>query len=137
MQDNNIPIREDGTIQELLNKFPADIADSFSEKQLLHLKTALVARKWGKHTIDIRGTFPLPFVSSRYYYVLLFGKNYRELSRQEKQISLLSKSVFISGFLLFCALLGLLILYLVKSALGIDLLPGYSLGVWGWFKSLW
>jgi hypothetical protein len=30
--------------------------------------------------------------------------------------------------------LGVLILYLVKSALGIDLIPGFSFGVWGWFQ---
>ena len=35
---------------------------------------------------------------------------------------------------MFSTLLGLLILYLVKSALGIDLVPGFSLGTWGWFK---
>lgn len=32
------------------------------------------------------------------------------------------------------AVLAVLVLYLVKSALGIDLVPGFSLGVWGWFK---
>jgi hypothetical protein len=26
------------------------------------------------------------------------------------------------------------VLYLVKSALGIDLIPGFSFGVWGWFQ---
>jgi len=31
------------------------------------------------------------------------------------------------------SVLGVLILYLVKSALGIDLIPGFSFGVWGWF----
>ena len=30
--------------------------------------------------------------------------------------------------------LGVLILYLVKSALGIDLIPGFLFGVWGWFQ---
>jgi hypothetical protein len=33
-------------------------------------------------------------------------------------------------------LAGLLLLYLVKSALGIDLFDGYSFGIWHWFKSL-
>jgi len=32
------------------------------------------------------------------------------------------------------SVLGVLILYLVKSALGIDLIPGFSFGVWGWFQ---
>ena len=34
------------------------------------------------------------------------------------------------------AVLAVLVLYLVKSALGIDLVPGFSLGVWGWFKGV-
>jgi len=37
-------------------------------------------------------------------------------------------------FLLVSAAVGILVLYLVKSALGIDLIPGYSCGVWDWFK---
>ena len=35
----------------------------------------------------------------------------------------------------FACLFGLLLLYLIKSALGIDLIPGFSLGIWGWFKA--
>ena len=38
-------------------------------------------------------------------------------------------------FLLFAAG-ALLSLYLVKSALGIDLLHNYSLGLWGWLSRL-
>lgn len=37
---------------------------------------------------------------------------------------------------LFSVLTGLLLLYLLKSALGIDLVPGFSLGIWGWFKDV-
>jgi hypothetical protein len=32
------------------------------------------------------------------------------------------------------AAVGILVLYLIKSALGIDLIPGFSFGVWGWFQ---
>lgn len=32
------------------------------------------------------------------------------------------------------ALCALLALYLIKSALGVNLVEGYSLGVWGWFQ---
>ncbi|HBF73484.1 MAG TPA: 3-phosphoshikimate 1-carboxyvinyltransferase, partial [Alteromonas australica] len=37
-------------------------------------------------------------------------------------------------FLLVSILLGLIVLYLIKSALGINLIDGWSLGLWGWFK---
>jgi hypothetical protein len=35
---------------------------------------------------------------------------------------------------LFSTLLRLLALYLAKSAAGIDLIPGFSLGIWTWFN---
>jgi hypothetical protein len=37
-------------------------------------------------------------------------------------------------FVLLGSLCGLVIIYLIKSALGIDLLEGFSLGLWGWFN---
>ncbi|MCP3667405.1 MAG: hypothetical protein GY696_33745 [Gammaproteobacteria bacterium] len=44
--------------------------------------------------------------------------------------------LLLAGFISFSILMGLLVRYLVKSALGIDLIPGFSLGIWGGFKAL-
>jgi hypothetical protein len=121
-------------IKKLLSKMPEEVASSFSDEQLTHLLTAVGSRSWGKHKIDFRGTFKLPFYQWRFYYVLLAGKNYRELNRQEKRMSIFLTAVASTLFLMFSAGLGLLVLYLVKSALGIDLFPGFSLGIWDWFK---
>ena len=123
-------------IKNLLSRMPEEVANSFTEEQLSHLLTAVGSRSWGKHKVDFRGTFKLPFYQWRFYYVFLAGKNYRELSRKEKRISLLITTIVTSVFLIFSATLGLLVLYLIKSALGIDLFPGFSLGIWGWFKEL-
>ncbi len=125
-------IRRDPSIQHLLGRMPQDIADTFTEAQLASLRLALGARSWGRHAVDIRGT--VVFWRWRYYYVFLLGRNRRELTRREKQLSLLLQAVFLSVLLLVSTLLGLLVLYLVKSALGIDLFPGFSLGIWTWFK---
>ncbi|MGL6045840.1 MAG: hypothetical protein ACRC02_05160 [Vogesella sp.] len=125
-------IRRDPSIQHLLGRMPQEIADTFTEAQLASLRLALGARSWGRHAVDIRGT--VVFWRWRYYYVFLLGRNRRELSRREKQLSLLLQAVFLSVLLLLSTLLGLLVLYLVKSALGIDLFPGFSLGIWSWFK---
>ena len=38
-------------------------------------------------------------------------------------------------FITFSVLSGLLILYLIKSALGINLFENFSLGIWSWFKA--
>jgi hypothetical protein len=121
-------------IIKLLSRMPEEVANSFTDEQLTHLLTAVGSRGWGKHKVDFRGTFKLPFYQWRYYYVLLAGRNYRELSREEKRMSLLITAICSTLFLIFCAGLGLLVLYLVKSALGIDLFPGFSLGIWSWFK---
>jgi hypothetical protein len=123
-------------IKQLLSRMPDEVASSFSDEQLTHLLTAVGSRSWGKHKIDFRGTFKLPFYQWRFYYVFLAGRNHRELSRQEKRISILLTAVITSLFLIFCTVLGLLVLYLIKSALGIDLFPGFSLGIWHWFKGL-
>ena len=130
-------IQDDPAIRELLSRMPNAVAESFNEEQLSHLLTAVGSRSWGKHRVDVRGTFKIPFYPWRFYYVLLMGKNHRGLSRKEKQLSLLTSTLVLSVFLMLCALGGLLLLYLIKSAMGIDLFPGLSLGIWTWFKGLW
>lgn len=120
---------------------PKEVAESFNEEQLTYIKIALTIasdrRYRGNHSVDARGTFKIPLFPWRYYYVLLFGRNYRELSRKEKRISLITISAMATIFIIFSSFLGLLIIYLIKSAMGIDLIPGYSLGIWGWFQGLW
>ena len=136
MISTNLTVHEEPAIRELLARMPKTVADSFNEEQLSHLLTAVGARSWGRHTIDVRGTFKIPFYRWRFYYVLLLGKNYRELSRKEKQLSLLTSTLVFSLFLILCSLGGLLLIYLIKSALGINLFSGFSLGIWDWFKGL-
>jgi hypothetical protein len=130
---------EDGKsdLQKILNRMPANIAKTFSKEQLDHLHSALGTRSWRKHSIDVRTTFPLPFFKSRLYLVFLLGKNRRDLTRTEKQISAFTVSALVVGFILASALFGLLVLYLIKSALGINLFKNFSLGIWDWFKGLW
>jgi hypothetical protein len=131
---NDQKISNQPAITKLLSRMPEEVASSFTDEQLTHLLTAVGSRGWGKHKVDFRGTFKLPFYQWRYYYVLLAGKNHRELSRKEKRMSLVITATLSSLFIIFSAGIGLLVLYLIKSALGIDLFPGFSLGIWDWFK---
>ncbi len=130
-------IKQEPAIEKILSRMPEEIADSFSDEQLVQLKSAIGSREWGKHRIDFRGTFPVPFFKSRIYYVFLMGRNYRNLSRQEKVISAFTIAAFTMLFIVFSVLLGLLVLYLIKSALGIDIFKNFSFGIWTWFKALW
>lgn len=125
-------IRAEPFVRGLLEKLPADSRASFSDEQLLALKIALGGRTWGVHAVDLRWT--LKFWRWHYYFVVLAGRNRRELSRREREIARVAMMLSLAIFLVFSALLGLLVLYLVKSALGINLFPGFSLGIWGWFQ---
>lgn len=136
MNTSTQEIQNEPVIKNLLTKMPTEVANSFNEKQLTHLLTAIGGRSWGRHKIDIRGTIKIPLYRWRFYYVLLIGKNIRELSRKEHEISLLLMTFITAMFLLFSTLMGLLVLYLLKSAAGIDIFPGLSLGIWDWFKDL-
>ncbi len=128
------PIRQDPVIKKLLDKLPKTLAESYSDEQLQGMRVALGDRTWGRHFIDNRGTFAFPFVPWRFYYVLLLGKNRRSYTRREKHASMLMFIGLILSFMLFSIIFGLLTLYILKSALGIDLLEGTSLGIWDWFS---
>ncbi|GLR71797.1 hypothetical protein GCM10007852_27050 [Agaribacter marinus] len=131
-----IPKGQPQAVKNILQRMPKEIAESFSEEQLAHLHTALGARSWKKHSIDIRSTFSIPLSPTSIYYVFLVGKNHREMSRREQRISALTSALIISLFVLFSMLVGLLTLYLLKSWLGINLFEDFSLGIWDWFKGL-
>ncbi|MCQ2028885.1 3-phosphoshikimate 1-carboxyvinyltransferase [Stutzerimonas zhaodongensis] len=128
----DVALERDPFIIGLKQRLPEDLRESFSEKQLQGLRSAFATRSWGRHQLDWRGTFGL--WSNQYYFVLVGGRNKRNLSRSQRNISLAAKAAAITLFLFFCVLVGLLALYLIKSALGINLLPNFSLGIWDWFK---
>ncbi|WP_076416633.1 hypothetical protein [Shewanella sp. UCD-KL12] len=130
------PIRQDPVIEKLLKKLPPSLAGSYSDEQLQGMRVALGDRTWGTHFIDSRGTFAFPFVPWRFYYVFLLGKNRRAYTRREKHASMLMFIGLVLSFILISVLLGILTLYILKSALGIDLLEGTSLGVWDWVREL-
>ncbi|MEA3545657.1 MAG: 3-phosphoshikimate 1-carboxyvinyltransferase, partial [Thermodesulfobacteriota bacterium] len=130
--ENNSTITSDPFIKGLLARIPKKNRSSFSDEQLLSLKIALSGRKWGHHTIDMRGT--LGVWRWRYYYVLVGGREQRTLTRREEKLMQMANALALMTFLTFSVLLGILVIYLIKSALGIDLIPDYSFGVWKWFK---
>ncbi len=126
-------IHQDPVITRLLEKMPKKVASSFNEEQLSHLRNAIGAREWGKHKLDVRGT--VKFFKWRYYYVILAGRNRRSLSEKEVRVARVLTASIVATFITFAVLLGLIVIYLIKSALGINLIDGWSLGLWTWFKA--
>ena len=127
-------LQQDPAIRNLLERMPKNIQTTFTDEQLAHLKIAIGARQWGNHAVDCRGVVKL--FKYRYYYVFLAGRNRRELSLKQQKFAKLAQAVIISSAVSFVTLLILLVLYLIKSALGIDMFEGYSFGIWRWFKGL-
>lgn len=125
---------QDPDMLALLGRLPQRTALSLTAQQLNDLKMALGKGGWRKHKVDFRGTFSIPFLPERIYFVLLMGKNKRDLSRQEQKISLLALMTMVLVFLLLSTALGLVMVYIIKSALGINLLADYSLGLWDWLR---
>ena len=128
-------IRKDPDIMSLLSRLPQETASLLTDTQLSHLKVAIGSGQYRKHKVDLRGTLPVPFFTYRIYFVILMGCNIRSLSRQEKSIAVTSMLLLTVIFLVFSTTLGLVIIYVLKSALGINLFEGYSLGLWDWLKS--
>ena len=129
-------IRKHPDIQSLLSRLPNETAASLTDQQLKDLKLVLSSGSWRKHRVDIRTTVSIPFYPSKIYFVLLMGKNLRTLSDEEKNAAFLTSLILIGVFFSLSASIVLVTLYAIKSFLGINLFPNYSLGLWDWMKSL-
>lgn len=127
-------IRNDPFVKGMLKRLPSELRDSLSEEQLQGLKVALGARTWAAHPIDLRWTMKL--WKRSYYFVIIAGVNRRPLSRRQQELAKMTKALLLSSLILISSLLGLLLLYIIKSALGINLLPGFSLGLWSSIQSI-
>ena len=54
--------------------------------------------------------------------------------QQEERMPFIARSIVLFGFVIFACLFLLLALYLAKSAMGVNLISGFSVGIWQWFK---
>ena len=123
---------DDAFFERLFSKLPKDVAESFNDAQLKAIAGAFATRRWRHHALDRRWLIPL--FGRSYYVVLLAGAERRSARRRLRDrllhplISIANgmvAAVFFSG-ILFSTLVSL---YVLKSFLGIDLLPGMSLGI--------
>ena len=127
-------IRNDPFVKGMLERLPSNQRESFSDDQLMSLKIALGARTWHVHPVDLR--WSMKIWKRSYYFVGIVGVNQRPLSRRQQELAMTGKVLVLTGIIAFSTLLGLLLLYLLKSAAGLNILPGFSFGIWDWFKGL-
>ena len=109
-------------IERFYTHLDETIAQGLTPEQKEGVENAILASTLAsRHQIDIRRSFP--FFSKRYYLVFLFG---RDLRRQHRQESTLSRML----------LTFLLLIAVIKSALGIDVFQNFHVGIWDWWLSL-
>lgn len=95
--------------------------------QVTAIETAIRAsRPYQKHSVDIRGTFPLYLV--RFYFVILIGRDKRTQTRNkedQRRRKTAVGSAVLSVYIIICMLTPLffLILYILKTFLGVDFFP--------------
>ncbi|WP_421132324.1 hypothetical protein [Alteromonas sp. A079] len=128
---------DDPAVKSLLKRMDPNIANSFTIEQLVALRRVVGLRGGRLHSVDVRATVKLPFLPWSFYAVFVAGKNRRDLSQGEKNIAVGMFLLIITLSLLIVCLIGLLVVYLLKSWLGINIFESYSFGVWDWFKNLY
>ncbi|MBI4740017.1 MAG: 3-phosphoshikimate 1-carboxyvinyltransferase [Betaproteobacteria bacterium] len=127
-------LRDEPFIRTLLARLPAQSRDSFNDDQLRALKVALGGQAIGDHAVDLRWSWK--FWRRHYYFMLLGGRSESASSPRGGTLGNFARLVAMAGLLGTLLVFFVLALYLLKSALGIDLLPGVSLGVWDWFREV-
>ncbi|TVO34415.1 hypothetical protein [Vibrio algivorus] len=120
-------------ISRVMRAIPQEVLDSFDSKQRDAIEMAVAVNNVrNDHYVDFR---PVIGVGRwRYYAVFLLGKDRRKTSSRSSTLSMVLKSLFIlaSVFVLFS--FAVLVMYLIKSALGIDIFQHFSFGVWDYFQ---
>lgn len=68
-------------LARLLSQMPDEVAQSFDQRQLEAIQSALVASTRKRHPVDIRWSIPL--LMRQFYVVLLMGEEERSKARRQ------------------------------------------------------
>jgi hypothetical protein len=112
----------------LLENIDPKVRDSLTPHQLSAIvRAAQTNQPMHRHPVDLRGV--IPFFFARYYFVLVMGRDQRSAARriEKHRWGWASLCIWTISLLLVSTpfiILVLVLLYFLKSALGIDLIPG-------------
>ena len=125
----------DAYVEYTLSRLPRDVLNGLTDQQLSAIRTALGAQiASSRHAVDLRIRVPLFFRS--YYVVLFMGRDRRRsvFNTERYRLELLPKGlrrgIFVAAStLVLCVLILCLLtlIYLVKSAMGIDIFKNIHL----------
>ena len=112
-----------------------DIAQALTAEQKAAVEKAVLAVALAsRHPVDIRRSFP--FFGKRFYLVFLLGRDLRQCHREESTLMTVLFAMLLLFAVLFVTCCVLLTLYMIKSALGIDVFQNFHVGIWDWWLSL-
>lgn len=117
---------------ELNNRLPTELKGTFTPEQVEAMKVLFGTRSWQRHSCDVRKRFRLR--KKTYYLILIMGNTDSDdrRSRLDTLLTILVGTAMFTVGTLFVMFL----LYLLKSALNINILPDFSFGLWDWFKAV-
>ncbi len=118
-----------------MHQIPDQILDKLDEQEREGLKSVIQSAipRPSPKIIDLR--FIVDLILIRYFVVLLIGRDMRKQQRQyqvngiTKFANIVMAVVLIIAMSLLISSVTILIVYLIKSSLGIDLLPGHITNV--------
>ncbi|MBA8196843.1 hypothetical protein HVZ23_03220 [Citrobacter freundii] len=122
-------------IERFYAQLDEKISQGLTTEQKDGVEKAVLAITLGsRHQVDIRRSFP--FFGRRFYLVFLFGRDLRHWHRRESTLSNILIALLLLFVVLFVTCCVLLTLYMIKSALGIDVFQNFHVGIWDWWLSL-
>jgi hypothetical protein len=130
---NKMP-QGDPYIESILARVPADVARTLTPVQWDGFREALEqSTKSARHMVDFRCVLPLYFV--RFYFIWIFGRDRRErvehvLVERRRRMGKVMGALVMSLAMVAFLIVAFVFLYIMKSAAGIDLIPGFHLSDW-------
>jgi len=122
----------DPYIENILERVPKKVAKTLTPEQWEGFRTALkFIYSPTRHLLDLR--FILPLYFTRIYCVLIFGKDTRErvehvLFERRKRVAVAVGALVLAAAFVVLFGIVLLVLYILKSAAGVDLIPEWHFG---------
>ena len=121
--------QQDALSARILSRVPNNVWSSLTIEQKRGIRTAIDSSE-NTHLFAVRSSIPM--LSCQYYFAIFFGRERRHKARlqEEGQLDPAEVSfayIILAGLVLIYGLIPLLLIsYIIKSSLGIDLMDGPS-----------
>lgn len=127
--------RQQRLIAQFYSSLDETTVNELTDEQRKSIERAIIATGLGSNNkVDIRKSVSI--FNKRYFFVFLLGRDFRQQLRSESPFALFIMTLLTSLGVMSLFSLAVITLYLIKSALGIDIFHNFSFGIWDWFKEL-